>query len=106
MPVPQYDRLFNPLLDALKALGGSASIVELDEEVTKRLKLSPAEISEPHNDRYTKLEYRLAWARTYLKHYGLLDNSSRGVWVLTSKGQEVSPVDPGEVLGSSDEQNE
>lgn len=97
MPVPQYDRLFNPLLDALKALGGSASIVELDEEVTKRLKLSPAEISEPHNDRYTKLEYRLAWARTYLKHFGLLENSSRGVWVLTSKGQEVSQVDPGEV---------
>jgi restriction system protein len=41
------------------------------------------------------LEYRLAWA--YLKIYGLLDNSRRGVWALTFKGREVKRVDPKEV---------
>lgn len=29
------------------------------------------------------MEYRLAWARTYLKKYGLVENPERGTWVLT-----------------------
>lgn len=97
MPVPPYDMLFNPLLQALKRLGGSASISELDEEVTTGLGLTSEEIAQPHDERQTKLEYRLAWARTYLKVYGLVDNSTRGVWVLTSKGKEVQEVVPLEV---------
>ncbi len=97
MPVPQYHKLFNPLLQALRRLGGSASIAELDEEVTKALALTPEEIAEPHDERQTRLQYRMAWARTYLKYYGLLDNSGRGVWVLTPKGHEVHEVDPLEV---------
>ena len=28
----------------------------------------------------TEFQYRLAWARTYLKKAGLIENSSRGVW--------------------------
>lgn len=98
MPVPQYDKLFNPVLQALKKLGGSASIAELDEEVTKSLDLTPEEIAQPHDARQTKLQYRLAWARSYLKVYGLLDNSSRGVWVLTAKGREVTEIVPIEVI--------
>jgi len=97
MPVPQYEKLFNPLLLAIKKLGGSASISELEEEVTRALHLDDAEIAAPHNERITELQYRLAWARTYLKAYGLLDNSERGVWVLTPKGKDVDAVNPGDV---------
>lgn len=98
MPVPTYDRLFNPTLHAIKRLGGSASIAELNEEVTKSLGLTNAEISQPHtNGRQTRLEYRLAWARTYLKAYGLLDNSERGVWSLTPKGKASTSVNPREL---------
>jgi len=43
------------------------------------------------------LQYRLAWARTYLKAFGLLDNSGRGVWVLTEKGRRFDSVDPRQV---------
>ncbi len=89
--------LYNPILEAIKRLGGSASISELNEEVTNHLHLTEEEIAERHNDQYTKLEYQLAWARTYLKAYGLLDNSERGVWVLTPKGKETDAVDPREV---------
>jgi restriction system protein len=98
MAVPQYDKLFNHVLQALKRLGGSASIAELYEEVIKDLNLTPEEIAQPHDDRRTILEYRLAWARTYLKAYGLLDNSARGVWVLTSQGKAVNEVDPLKVV--------
>src|SRR5215469_5176302 len=98
MPIPRFYDLFNPLLTAIKRLGGSASISELDEEVTKNLNLTEEEIAQSHNDRYTELGYRLAWARSYLKAYGLLDNSERGVWVLTPKGNEADAVDPRQIV--------
>lgn len=38
-----------------------------------------------NEDGRTQLEYELAWVRTYLKQLGILENSTRGVWVLTGK---------------------
>lgn len=98
MAVPQSNDLFNPLLEAIRKLGGSASISELDEEVAQSLHLTNREIAEAHTQRQTKLQYHLAWARTYLKGYGLLDNSERGVWVLTPKGKDTQTVDPRQVI--------
>ncbi len=95
--LPTHLELLNPTLQALKKLGGSASIAELDEEVTKNLRLSEEEIATPHDGRQTKLEYRLAWARTYLKAYGQIENSSRGIWILTPKGKANERVEPKEV---------
>jgi restriction system protein len=97
MAIPRYEDLFNPLLEAIKELGGSASIAELVEEVAQNLHLTDKEIAEAHDERRTKLQYRLAWVRTYLKAYGLLDNSERGVWVLTTKGKDIDVVDPRQV---------
>jgi restriction system protein len=97
MSLPKFYELFNPVLEAIKRLGGSASISELDEEVTKNLHLTDKEIAEAHNERMTELEYRLAWARSYLKAYELLNNSERGIWVLTAKGKEIDTVEPSQV---------
>ncbi len=98
MSIPRYDELFNPLLEAMKKLGGSASVSELNEEVTKSLNLTDEEVAEPRNERMTVLQYRLAWTRSYLKAYGLLDNSERGVWVLTPRGKEADAVDPRQIV--------
>ena len=99
--VPTYDQLMNPTLVALHALGGSTSIPELVERVIADLRCPREVVEQPHGDRgMTELEYRLAWARTYLKKYGLLDNSSRGVWSLTPKGLETKSVEPREVVKS------
>lgn len=98
MAIPQRNELYNPLLQAMRNLGGSASIAEMDEEVIKNLHLTDEEIAKPHDKRSTELEYRLAWARTYMKTYGLLNNSERGVWVLTPKGKETPSVNPKEVV--------
>lgn len=89
----KYDDLFNPLLEALHNLGGSASISEMEEEIINLLKLSDEEVNDIHRGNRTKLNYRLAWARNYLKNYRLLENSSRGVWSLTKKGSETERVD-------------
>jgi len=40
----------------------------------------------------------MAWTRTYLKKYGLLENSSRGVWALKKTGDAPIEVDPRELV--------
>lgn len=89
----QFDDLFNALLKALHNLGGSGSNQEIEDEVAKLLNLSDEELGEIHKGNTSKFSYRLAWARNYLKTYGLMDNSSRGVWSLTSEGSKITSVD-------------
>ncbi len=98
--VPGFDQLLNPTLAALRHLGDSASITELLEQIVEDLRLPPEVIEQPHPGRgnQTELEYRLAWSRTYLKKYGVITNSSRGVWALTPKGVEMGEVDPRAVV--------
>ncbi len=88
----KYDDLFNPTLKALKKLGDSGAVSEIEDEVIQILKLSEDAINEIHRESTTKLTYRLAWARNYLKRYGLIENSSRGVWALTESGQKTIEV--------------
>jgi restriction system protein len=89
--VPPYQHFLWPALQAVIALGGSASIAELDASVIDRENLSPQVQSVLHGDGpMTEVQYRLAWARTYLKGMGLLTNSQRGVWSVTELGETVT----------------
>jgi restriction system protein len=97
MPVPKYDELINPLLQAMDQLGGSASVSEQEDAVASILKLTEKEVADIHRGSTTKLSYRLAWARNYMKRFGLLENSARGVWTLTLEGRKKYPVNIEEV---------
>jgi restriction system protein len=89
--VPAYTDLLWPALQAAIGLGGAASIAELDAAVIDREQFSPEAQSVLHGDGpSTEIQYRLAWARTYLKGMGLLTNSQRGVWSVTELGQTVT----------------
>lgn len=95
--MPTFDSLMNPLLEALAALGGSGSIDEIYEKVLELENIGEEISSIPHNpdkSNQTEVAYRLAWARTYLKKYGFLENSSRGVWALTKLAKEQKNVEP------------
>jgi hypothetical protein len=100
MAVPKYDDLMNPTIQALKQLGGKANIKDLDEKVAENINLSDIDLKEIHRGKRTKLSYRLAWSRNYLKRFGLLENVERGIWSLTEAGKEVSFVDKEEVRKS------
>jgi restriction system protein len=89
----KFDDLFNPTLAAIHNLGGSATVDEIEEQVSTILNLADKEINEIHRGNITKLSYRLAWARNYLKRYKLLENSSRAVWALTEEGAKIKIVD-------------
>lgn len=94
--IPTYDQLMNPTLQALNELGGSATTEEIYTKVTELVGLTNEQLEILHNAErggQTEVEYRLAWSRTYLKKYGILENSSRGVWALTTKGRQLEKVD-------------
>lgn len=84
-----------PTVSALKALGGSGTIEEINEQVYTIAKISEdiLEISHDKNRLTREVDYRLAWSRTYLKKYGLIDNSSQGVWALTQSDVDPKKID-------------
>ena len=99
MPVPQYHELFNPTLVALHSLGGSGSIREIAEAVIEETSFPDEVVRQLHGKGpQSELEYRLAWARTYLKNYGLLESSQRGVRALTPQSRTQKTVDAGDVV--------
>lgn len=93
--VPNYQELMNPTINAIRSRGGSASNNEIADQVISDLNLPSHITEEPHGKGgQTELKYRLGWSRSYLKRYGLIENSTTGVWSLTSKGHETESVDP------------
>ena len=91
--------MFNALLQALHELGGSGSIEEINNKVIELQNYSADIVDMLHGEGpATEIEYRLAWARTYLKKYGLLENSSRGVWAISNDKNDMKEIDPKEVV--------
>jgi restriction system protein len=91
----------NPLLRALRALGGSGSVQEIYDKIVELEKMPDDVLSQLHDAErsdQTEVGYRLAWARTYLKKYGLLENSTRGVWALTALAKGNEQVDAQQVV--------
>ena len=81
-------------IEALKNLGGSATIQELDEKVIELDGVTEAEQTFTMPDEnQTRVNYYLAWARTHLKRGNALVNSSRGVWALTERGAAIRGLD-------------
>ncbi|MDP3895922.1 MAG: restriction endonuclease, partial [Mesorhizobium sp.] len=84
---------------ALDTLGGSASIEEIDDR-TAQLMGVPEEVRTvlvgegPRG----KFDYRCAWARSWLKNAGLVDNSERGVWALTAEGRAALAMPPEDIV--------
>lgn len=105
--VPTFDTMLNPLLRSIKELGGSGTIEEIENRVAEIMALSPQQLEilqDPQRPGRTKYQYRLAWARTYLRRYGILENSARGVWALTPTGRDTSHLDEKDVVRTVKEQ--
>jgi restriction system protein len=105
--LPTYDGLMNPTIKAIKALGGSGTNEEINNKVADIANI-PSETLEilhnPEKGGLTEIEYRLMWTRTYLKKYGVLENSGRGVWALTTEGTKIDHVNEKDVVRVAREQ--
>ncbi len=104
--LPTFDELLIPTVKALQELGGSGSIEEINSKVYVIAEISDEILQIPHGEEgaVSEIDYRLAWSRTYLKKFGLLENSSRGIWALSKADIEVTTLDSIEIARSVREQ--
>jgi restriction system protein len=101
----KYKDLLNPTLHALRDLGGSANSDEIEEKIIEILNLNDDQINDIHKGSRTKLNYQLAWAKNNLKNADLIENSKRGIWALTDKGNKTETVDEIKLLRAVSEKN-
>jgi len=83
----QFLKYFGPLLDALRALGGSGTPDEVVERIALDLKLTDDVQDEPLPSGESRFRNQVASARFYLVREGLIGSSKRGVWSLTERGR-------------------
>ena len=104
--LPTFDLLIVPTIKALQDLGGSGSIEEINSKVYVIAEISDEILQIPHGEEGTvsEVDYRLAWSRTYLKKFGLLENSSRGIWALSKSDITINELDPIEIVKAVREQ--
>ncbi|MFM7425215.1 MAG: restriction endonuclease [Elainella sp.] len=97
--VPTFDTMLLPTIKALQELGGSGTTEEIYDKVVQLLNLPDQVLEILHgNTSQSEVEYRLAWSRTYLKKYGLLQNSARGIWSLASTSINLAELDAREIV--------
>ncbi len=96
----RFVRYFGPVLDALRALGGSGTPDEVVERIALDLRLSDEIQNELMPSGEPRYRNQVAWARFDLVREGLLDSSRRGVWSLTEQGRstKLSPEQAREVF--------
>lgn len=97
--LPTFDELLIPTLKALKALGGSGTVEEINTRVYEIAGIADDVLQIPHGEdgAINEVDYRLAWSRTYLKKFGLLENSSRGIWALSRADIDIATLDKDEI---------
>lgn len=93
--IPRYTDLIVPAFIALKDLGGSGSNDEILACVITNLHLPDKVVDFPHkgSTSISELAYQLAWARTYLKNFWVIENSARAVWSIRPEFAQESTLD-------------
>jgi restriction system protein len=77
------------LLDALRALGGSAESRDVIDWIANAVNLPAEERERRNKHNIPRFENQVHWARQYLVWEGLLDSSRRGVWTLSQAGAKA-----------------
>ena len=85
----EFVQWMGPLLDGLRALGGSARPKEVSSWIARELHLPSAITEAALKSGGGRFHNQVQWARQYLVWEGLLDDSKRGVWALSPRGWKV-----------------
>lgn len=90
-PLPKYDDFMLPTLKALRDLGGSASIEEIQDRLTAMMGLTQAQLdlAYPASGALIAPD-RMSWARSRMKPAGFVQSGGRGVWILTDLGRQAA----------------
>jgi restriction system protein len=92
--LPSHVAMAWPTLCAIKRAGGSASNAEIMDAVAVDLRLTEEQrgLLCGRGSR-TLLDYRLAWARTFLRTMGAIQNDAPCQWSITDRGRETTSED-------------
>jgi 5-methylcytosine-specific restriction protein B len=83
----EFLKWFAPVINALKALGGSGTPDQVRQQIISDLNLPDEIVNETRGkNQNKKFDNQVAWARNYLVYEDYLDKKIRGVWSLTEKG--------------------
>ncbi|MDD9868126.1 MAG: restriction endonuclease [Candidatus Campbellbacteria bacterium] len=87
--VPPFADFFNPIIKALKELGGSALRNEIENKVIEIMGITEKQVSYTYNnnDKSIVLD-RIGWALFYLKKGKILKSGGRSIWELVKKDQK------------------
>ena len=89
----QFARFVNPVLNALKGLGGSGQPAEVRDAVVRNMGLDGSPLlEETLKSGGSRFKNQIDWARLYLADAKYIDRSTRGVWTLTEKGRDSAPL--------------
>jgi restriction system protein len=92
MPIPDYQTLMKPVLQA--AAGGEVRISDVISDLGPQLGLTDDELAEMlPSGRITLFANRVHWAKTYLKQAGLIEQPKRAHYRLTERGCEALSSD-------------
>ena len=96
--LPKYDDFMLPTLQAIRDLGGSASIEEIQDRLSETMGLSQSGLDAAYPKSGALIvPDRMSWARSHLKIGGLLASGGKGVWVLTDTGRDAAELTPAQV---------
>lgn len=100
--IPTYDQLIRPVFMAIKELGGSGSNEEINNKVIEMEKISDEVLSVIQKGFSSKsaVVYRIEWVRTYLKKFGAINNTQKGVWSITNEFDNKIDIDEKAILKS------
>ncbi|MGM0561148.1 MAG: AAA family ATPase [Pseudomonadota bacterium] len=86
---PRFLAYFNPVLEALRTLGGEATPSDVYAWIRQNHSVSQEELQGVNKNGQSKFENKVAWARFYLAKAGLIEARKRGLWTLTSEGAQT-----------------
>jgi restriction system protein len=104
--LPKNKELIIPTVKALKQLGGIGTLHEINQKVCEIEQFTSDLMGIMHTKNTvggkveSEISYRLAWARTYLKEYGILENPSWGLWTLINLNINENDIDIEDVYNS------
>jgi len=86
----RFAKWMGPLVDALRALGGSGTPKAVNQKIQELLKVPDSVLAEKMGGSGQSRFYNeVAWARQFLVWEGLVESPVRGTWALTAEGQKT-----------------
>lgn len=93
LSIPDYESLMLPIL-SLASDKKEKTLLEMREILIKEFDLTDEEVKEMLPSGAIKFFNRMAWAKTYLKKAGLIQNTRRGHFKITKRGIDLLRTKP------------